>query len=720
MAGVTVTAYDASGSVGGTATTGANGAYALTPSGAGPYRVEFTGWPATYQPGPLGPDSGSAVQFVADIANAGNVSMGLVIPGDYCQDNPDLATNCYAYGDQINGPNNGRATLVSFPYSAGSDRQPAATGGDYDAPTSHALTMAASMVGTTWGLAYRRSTQTIFAAAYMKRHAGYGPHGPGVIYQLDRATSTATLYTDLTALFGPQSVGSLQHAATGCPQAPATPYACDNGDLGWDAVGKEALGGLAIADDESMLYVMNLFYRTLYAVPLTTPPTAANVRGTALQTPPPGCPSASDVRPFAVQFYQGTIYVGMVCSAESTRNPNDLRAYVYAVDPVDFTFGTAPVFQLALNSPRGGAPAWGPWSPMFASAGAGAGPDIAAPQPLLTDLAFDNGILILGLRDRFGDQGGDGTFTDPAQARQFRAIPAGDTIRACGTPASGWTAESSGGCGGPGRVARDGHSLGGLAQIPGYPAVAATAYEPVPAPSSAGASVDGGIRWIATGSGDLLKSYRIYGGAATAGAAFGAANGLGDLIALCDAAPIEIGSRVWRDANSNGLQDAGEPGLAGVAVRLYAPSGALLGAAVTDGNGVFSFSSGPGTNIGSALYRIGGLVPHAPGYTLAADNGANFAAGGVLAGYTPAQTRAGDGGQDARDSDATVFKGIATIAFATGGPGANNHNLDFGFVPGTPPTPQPGPAPQPQTPKPSSNPPGQPGTGAGSGKGRGR
>ena len=34
-------------------------------------------------------------------------------------------------------------------------------------------------------------------------------------------------------------------------------------------------------------------------------------------------------------------------------------------------------------------------------------------QPMLTDIAFDNGSLILGLRDRSGDQIGNGTLSNP-------------------------------------------------------------------------------------------------------------------------------------------------------------------------------------------------------------------------------------------------------------------------------------------------------------------
>jgi hypothetical protein len=63
--GVTVTAYDASGSIIGRASTDDGGTYALPAFVPGPYLVEFSGWDALgYQTGPHGADNGTPVQFV--------------------------------------------------------------------------------------------------------------------------------------------------------------------------------------------------------------------------------------------------------------------------------------------------------------------------------------------------------------------------------------------------------------------------------------------------------------------------------------------------------------------------------------------------------------------------------------------------------------------------------------------------------------------------------
>src|SRR5262249_4671837 len=114
-----------------------------------------------------------------------------------------------------------------------------------------------------------------------------------------------------------------------------------------------------------------------------------------------GGTQAGDLRPFAVRAYQGKLYVGMVNSAESTQNQADLRAYVYEVtdNGVSLTFGPAPVFQMALNYPRGqvvdvpefaatGPAAWLPWRTTYGTVST-VDSFVIYPQPLLTGIAFD-------------------------------------------------------------------------------------------------------------------------------------------------------------------------------------------------------------------------------------------------------------------------------------------------------------------------------------------
>eukprot|EP01125_Pyxidicula_operculata_P005028 TRINITY_DN1851_c0_g1_i10.p1 TRINITY_DN1851_c0_g1~~TRINITY_DN1851_c0_g1_i10.p1 ORF type:complete len:5571 (-),score=1863.18 TRINITY_DN1851_c0_g1_i10:137-16849(-) len=56
-------------------------------------------------------------------------------------------------------------------------------------------------------------------------------------------------------------------------------------------------------------------------------------------------------------------------------------------------------------------------------------------------------------------------------------------------------------------------------------------------------------------------------------------------------APIVIGDYVWSDANRNGIQDAGEMGIAGVSVQLVSFTGGVLDTTVTDSDGYYIFRS---------------------------------------------------------------------------------------------------------------------------------
>jgi hypothetical protein len=51
-----------------------------------------------------------------------------------------------------------------------------------------------------------------------------------------------------------------------------------------------------------------------------------------------------------------------------------------------------------------------------------------------------------------------------------------------------------------------------------------------------------------------------------------------------------VGDRVWKDANGNGVQDAGEAGLNGITLQLFDFNGNLVGTTVTSGDGNYIFS----------------------------------------------------------------------------------------------------------------------------------
>jgi hypothetical protein len=111
-----------------------------------------------------------------------------------------------------------------------------------------------------------------------------------------------------------------------------------------------------------------------------------------------------------------------------------------------------------------------------------------------------------------------------------------------------------------------------------------------------------------------------------------------------------IGDFVWNDMNRNGIQDAGEPGIDVVTVKLFSlPTPALLAQTATSPNGFYLFS---------------GLLP--------GDYLVEFT---LPAGYS--FTLADQGGDDARDSD--VFSSLGRTAGITLFAGQNNHTIDAGM-----------------------------------------
>jgi hypothetical protein len=73
-----------------------------------------------------------------------------------------------------------------------------------------------------------------------------------------------------------------------------------------------------------------------------------------------------------------------------------------------------------------------------------------------------------------------------------------------------------------------------------------------------------------------------------------------------------IGDYVWLDSNGNGLQDAGEPGVAGVEVTLYnAANDAVVATTTTDSDGFYAF-----TDLEGGDYYVGFTLPAQSSFTV--------------------------------------------------------------------------------------------------------
>ncbi|SFD14779.1 SdrD B-like domain-containing protein [Massilia yuzhufengensis] len=119
-----------------------------------------------------------------------------------------------------------------------------------------------------------------------------------------------------------------------------------------------------------------------------------------------------------------------------------------------------------------------------------------------------------------------------------------------------------------------------------------------------------------------------------------------------------LGDRVWHDANANGIQDAGESGIAGATVKLvrdqnqdgdFNDIGEQLGTTTTDASGNYSFKGlTPGLN-----YQVSFTLP---------------------AGYEKTSPRQSDGSAGSGANSDALLSSVVVLA-----PGENNTGIDAGF-----------------------------------------
>ncbi|MFN6441497.1 MAG: SdrD B-like domain-containing protein [Nostoc sp. DedSLP01] len=67
-------------------------------------------------------------------------------------------------------------------------------------------------------------------------------------------------------------------------------------------------------------------------------------------------------------------------------------------------------------------------------------------------------------------------------------------------------------------------------------------------------------------------------------------NSATDTDTIIAASTVKIGDRVWYDVDGDGVQEAGEAGVSGVAVKLFNQAGTQIGTTTTDTNGLYQFN----------------------------------------------------------------------------------------------------------------------------------
>ncbi len=624
------------------------GQWSTSGLGAGPYRIEFDPSLNDRYASAFA-TSGTTVQFWS--SGDCNIDAGFLAPDDYCDMSADrtMITPCYVSGDPLVGDVANENWVVQFPYP------PSNTQGD------NVYLAQGNPTGTTWGTAVRNvdPTFTLYLSAFMRRHSGFGLGGPGAIYALDLtdlsnppSTVTTTTFVDLDDPtfnfdFGTDPRGTDLNN----PALPGNPTDPSYDPLAFDLVGKMAMGDLDFDEEQNVLWTVNLHTREVYEIQLgpngAAPTMASDI--TVHSLPDPGC-SNGVFRAWAVEFFDGKLYIGGVCTAElagGTRD--DLVAYIYSHDPNGAVGNWSEVFSFPLDYDRGYLSKqgsrifegeWNPWLSDWNDIGAANTPyahlptpdngpygQTAAPQPVFSDIEFDaDGSIVVGIADRFGWQIGNNNYSTNFATNDtdvYEGVAGGDILRISringvltlennanantvdgNQTTSGQNSNPAQGPGGGEFYWQDMYRLSGnknsgthqeitggsLMLVPCEAEIATVVFDPASEYRAGGAiglsNIDGSRTW----------SYQIFGrDAGGRGATFGKAISFGDIQLFYDASPpLQIGNRVFVDTDKDGVQDPSEGGVANVQVALFDDSGTLLATTTTDANGNYTFT-GDGT-----------------------------------------------------------------------------------------------------------------------------
>src|SRR5262249_9873461 len=142
---------------------------------------------------------------------------------------------------------------------------------------------------------------------------------PGAIYRIDAATGAVSLFASIPNMTN-------FRALTGAGDVPYTDnssYQGDNGsdpsnpNLGWQSVGTTSLGGLDVNTAGTQMYVMDLEHRTLDVLGINPNGTWDGTLTTVAVPIPTDASAAANMRPFAVKYSNGLVYIGEVDSAQS-------------------------------------------------------------------------------------------------------------------------------------------------------------------------------------------------------------------------------------------------------------------------------------------------------------------------------------------------------------------------------------------------------------------
>jgi hypothetical protein len=428
-------------------------------------------------------EDGNSVRFIS--TSTSNVNYAINTLDDYTiNSNPEVYTPRYIAGDPLGGGSSGN-TDVFLGHSYNSSGSPISP-----------KTLNNSEIGSVWGVAYSKQAKKVFAAAFLKRHVGYGPMGSGGIYLLEPSGSTfnVTQFYDMDAnghrtradasapAYGPGSsfnlnltgtiatylgsidpisgqpsgLGVIGNNGAGGRNLPADAAAASNDPAAFDQVGKVGLGDIDISSDGKYLFVVNLYSRSVYRLTLDDPNNPTAVTTVSEYVLPTIAVSNGLIRPFGLGFKDGTLYVGATATGENGGSASDLFAYVFKLNNaigLAPTFDPSPILTIPLNYTKGPAilssalgSQWYAWNNNTAAAFTISG-EQTYPTPILSDIGFsDRGDMILSLCDRSGHQYGYQNYRNLSGAALIFSYDVGGDIliagRDCNTGT--YTLESNG------------------------------------------------------------------------------------------------------------------------------------------------------------------------------------------------------------------------------------------------------------------------------------
>lgn len=703
--GITVTITDANGAVT-TKTTDASGNWWVD-SPVLPIRVEFS-WKTTYpfyESSVVASGSNTSVQFIST-SNC-TTNFALHDPNVFTSSNPKIATTCFVNGTST-GTGGPDAAVVTVNYNAtGLNSMYSNYWGTPGTGQMPNMDATINKVGSVYGVAYQKSKKRGFYATFLKRHAGI-LDGTGYIYVLDHSTTPAT-YSSKFNLNGivPANGSVAINFGSVCRDASCGALASDyvlpadktqpNVDLdAFGKVGRVSFGDIDMGPDGNTLFATNLNSNSIITVDVsgnTLPGTVKEYKVATLAGFPTSTKGALHI--FALEFYNGKGYLGVTDDASITKLNSDLKCYVLEFDPNNVQNGFTQIISIDPNArkPSTSLFRFNYWINTYAEPPVtDEGYFLRFAQPILSDIEFDQyGNMYLSIMDRFGHQIGQANHKPVSGNGDYKSVQSfGDLLKACKT-STGYALEGTTGCTVASAEFFNDQSgdcseesiVGSSLLLSGTDQIITTNFDPFPGTGCSETYWNTqGFNTFSTTSGNISNWYSVYYSGDTQ--LFGKANGLGDLELLADNAPIEIGNRIWKDLDNDGIQDPNEPALGGVTVSLFADGGTTpISTATTDANGNFIFSTASGTS--SPSNRYGLVLAYNTNYDLKVTSlGSDPSVSGLLLtrlSPAPGETSGSNNtGSSLNNNDAFLISSFPMINLSTGNAGQNNHTYDFGFA----------------------------------------